>query len=72
MDYDHSVNPENEENQIHDCDRILENNSIFQHSMKIQTGEKPFKCSICENSFLGATTLNGHMEIHILDKPFQL
>ena len=36
MDYDHSVNPENEENQIHDCDRILENNSIFQHSMKMQ------------------------------------
>ena len=71
MDYDQSGNPENEEKQFYICDKILENNSIFQQNMEMQTGEKPFKCSICENSFLGATILNEHMEIHTLDKPFQ-
>ena len=53
------------------CDKILEKKSIYQQNMEMQPGEKPFKCSICEKSFLGATTLNEHMVIHTLDKPFQ-
>ena len=39
--------------------------------MEIHKREKPFKCTSCEYSFQNDTSLNEHMQIHNLVKPFQ-
>ena len=40
MDYDQSDNPENDEKQCNNCDKIMGNNSVFQQNMEMQTEEK--------------------------------
>ena len=45
------------------------NGNLKQH-MLIYTGDKPYKCKLCDGEFMTNRGLNQHMLIRAGDKPF--
>jgi len=56
--------------KCHECNRYYLNTVHFQSHMRIHTGERPFKCSLCDQSF----KTNGHLKVsefvHVLEFSF--
>jgi uncharacterized Zn-finger protein len=44
--------------------------SILNTHQKMHTGEKLFKCDICDKNFSQALNLNYHQRMHTGEKPF--
>lgn len=53
-----------------DCGMKLPTKGDFAKHRISHTGERPFKCPVCEKMFGRKTNLNCHMRIHDLDKRF--
>lgn len=54
-----------------ECGRNFRKNASLQlHISTVHRGEKPYKCSVCEKSFIDRSSLNVHMRYHVGEKPF--
>ena len=42
----------------------------MKHS-RIHSGQKPYKCHVCDKAFSESGTLNRHMKFHIGEKPYK-
>ena len=47
------------------------NSSTLRNHKRIHTGEKPFKCDVCEMQFTQLHHLSAHKRIHNGEKPFK-
>jgi len=50
--------------------RFTRSGHLDRHS-RIHSGEKPYKCHMCDNAFSQSGSLNVHMRIHTGDKPYK-
>ena len=46
------------------CGKCFHHASQFKHHSIAHSGEKPFVCSICDNSLSRAPNLQDHMRVH--------
>ncbi|CAN0420952.1 unnamed protein product, partial [Lampetra fluviatilis] len=44
--------------------------SLTQHQIT-HTGEKPFKCTVCDKAYAQSSTLQIHQRTHTEEKPFK-
>ena len=51
--------------------RAFSTKTNLTNHLQINTGEKPYKCSLCEEAFLQNSALKGHMRKHSGEKPFK-
>ena len=47
------------------------NNKIGETHHRLDTGEKPFKCTHCYKAFLRRDLLNRHLRLHTGEKPYK-
>ncbi|CAE1293120.1 RREB1 [Acanthosepion pharaonis] len=58
------VNNSRSEHQCHQCWKILSSSSSLDRHMLTHSGEKPFSCRICKQSFTTNGNMHRHMRTH--------
>jgi len=54
------------------CDKAFRQSEHLNRHMRVHTGDKPYKCSLCDKSFGRSSTLQNHKrQVHSNRKPYQ-
>lgn len=56
--------------QCNICDKVLSRCNLAKHK-RVHSGEKPYKCNICDAAFSQSNDLKGHQRIHSGERPYK-